>query len=156
MQKGAGTRLGTELRATRRGWLGDPGDSGSFSLASCALLSPPSGGSAHHWSQVVPSSAPAVPAGIWNLGQVSGWAWGDLGTAQVTLGSPSAPSPQDIPKALSPFLSVPSPKPVNPARSLGNCRKFSPFLARPLSEPLQQLCLSSRSAAMGQEWQNQA
>lgn len=54
MQEGGGMRLGTELRATRRGWLGDPamgGDSGRFSPASSALLSPPSGGSDHHWSQ---------------------------------------------------------------------------------------------------------
>lgn len=54
MQEGGGMRLGTELRATRRGWPGDPavgGDSGRFSPGSSALLSPPSGGSDHHWSQ---------------------------------------------------------------------------------------------------------
>lgn len=60
-------RLGTELRATRRGWPGDSavgGDSGRFSLGSCALLSPPSGGSGHHWSQCGPIRDLAAGTGL--------------------------------------------------------------------------------------------
>lgn len=127
--------LGTELRATRRGWPGDPavgGDSGRFSLGSCALLSPPSGGCGHLWSQCGPSSA-LQGSGSWDR-SVCGHR--DVGTAWVT-GESFCPQPPDtgltlnLPdtlKALSPFLSVPSPKPVTPAGSLGSCRTENSLL----------------------------
>lgn len=122
-------RLGTELRATRRGWPGDP----EVTLAGSPLA--PVHCCLHQVEALTitgPSVSPAGPQqclqgpGSWGrslCGHLRTWSlpgsrWGVLllPAPGLLLNLP------DIPGALSPFLSVPSPKPMRPAWSLGDCR----------------------------------